>query len=49
MRHLDAFLALLCGRFDNARQLEELKQLIRQVEAGTEGRPQTGGTTDRSL
>ena len=26
MRHLDAFLALLCGRFDNARQLEELKQ-----------------------
>ena len=29
--------------------LEELKQLIRQVEAGTEGRPQTGGTTDKSL
>ena len=26
MRHLDAFLDLLCGRFDNARQLEELKQ-----------------------
>ena len=26
MSHLDDFLSLLCGRFDNARQLEELKQ-----------------------
>ena len=31
MRHLDAFLALLCGRFDNARQLEELKQHALEV------------------
>ena len=26
MSRLDDFLSLLCGRFDNARQLEELKQ-----------------------
>ncbi len=26
MSRLDDFLSLLCGRFDNARQLEELRQ-----------------------
>ena len=32
MSRLDEFLRLLCGRFDNTRQLEEVKRYIQKFK-----------------